>query len=217
MSWSVAIEIVGYLASALIVLSILQRSILRLRVLGLIGSFTFLAYSLAIGAYPIAALNVVGATIHLWYLRKLTRHKDEVFRILHVRPQSNFLADFLDFYAEEIKLGFQPDFTHRAGKDQVSAFILRDMVPAGLLIGSASEDSTLKVELDFVIPQYRDFKIGRFLFSSDSDLLTAYSLTRVEVTASSNDHSQYLSRMGFAEVAESPGQYEIESTPAPVR
>ena len=96
MSWSVFIEIVGYLASALILLSIVQKSILRLRVLGLIGAFTFLVYSIAIGAYPIAVLNVIAATIHLWYLRKLTRHQDEVFRVLHVGPESKYLADFLD-------------------------------------------------------------------------------------------------------------------------
>jgi len=210
MSWSVFIEIVGYLASALILFSIIQKSILRLRVLGLIGAFTFLVYSIAIGAYPIAVLNVIAAAIHLWYLRKLTRHQDEVFRILHVRPESRFLADFLDFYGDEVKVGLQPDFTHQPSKDNICAFILRDMVPAGLLIGRANDNDMLEVELDFAIPQYRDFKIGRFLYSVNSDLLTSYALEGVQAKAASSDHAGYLNRMGFEELADVPGRYEIK-------
>ena len=45
-------ELIGYAGSALVVLSLMQRSILRLRVIGLIGSVVFLVYSLLIGAYP---------------------------------------------------------------------------------------------------------------------------------------------------------------------
>lgn len=215
MSWSVFIEIVGYLASALILLSIVQKSILRLRVLGLIGAFIFLVYSIAIGAYPIAVLNVIAAAIHIWYLRKLTRHQDEVFRILHVLPESRYLADFLDFYDDEVKVGLQPDFTHEPSKDTICAFILRDMVPAGLLIGWANDNGMLEVGLDFAIPQYRDFKIGRFLYSTNSDLLTSYALEGVEANAASSDHAQYLNRMGFEELADMPGRYEIKVALAP--
>lgn len=209
------IEIVGYLASALILLSIVQKSILRLRVLGLIGAFIFLVYSIAIGAYPIAVLNVIAAAIHIWYLRKLTRHQDEVFRILHVLPESRYLADFLDFYDDEVKVGLQPDFTHEPSKDTICAFILRDMVPAGLLIGWANDNGMLEVGLDFAIPQYRDFKIGRFLYSTNSDLLTSYALEGVEANAASSDHAQYLNRMGFEELADMPGRYEIKVALAP--
>ena len=80
------IEVVGYAASALIVISITQKSIFRLRLLGFVGSLVFLAYSIVIAAYPIAVVNVIAASIHAWYLRKLIRRKEEVFRILHVLP-----------------------------------------------------------------------------------------------------------------------------------
>ncbi len=39
--------------------------------LGLAGSLTFLVYSIAIAAYPIAIVNVIAAAIHGWYLRKV--------------------------------------------------------------------------------------------------------------------------------------------------
>jgi hypothetical protein len=205
-----AVEAVGYVASALIVISITQKSILKLRVIGLAGSLTFLVYSLAIGAYPIAVVNVVAAAIHTWYLRQLIRRKDEVFRILHVHPDSRYLLDFLDFYRDEIQGHFQPEFTYLPSDDQVTAFILRDMVPAGLLIGQANDDDTFEVQLDFVIPQYRDFKIGSYVYSSESGLLTGLEPTCVWAEASNPDHAKYLSRMGFAECPGRPGRYEIQ-------
>jgi len=136
------IEVVGYAASALIILSITQKSILRLRLLGFSGGLVFLVYSVLIGAYPIAVVNVIGASVHGWYLRKLIRRKDEVFRILHVRPESRYLLDFLDFYRDQIQGEIQPEFVYRASDRQVTAFILRDMVPAGLLIGEPRDDGT---------------------------------------------------------------------------
>jgi hypothetical protein len=215
MDSNIAIEVVGYAASALIILSITQKSILRLRLLGLAGSVTFLFYSLVIGAYPIAVVNVMAGLIHGWYLRKLIRRKHEVFRLLHVLPESKYLLDFLEFYRDEIQGHFQPEFTYEPSGDQVTAFILRDMVPAGLLIGQARDDDTFEVKLDFVIPQYRDFKIGDYVYSTDSDLLTDISPKRVWADASNADHGTYLKRMGFAECSGEPGRYEIKLAGAP--
>jgi len=209
METNVALEVVGYCASALIVISITQKSILRLRLIGLAGSLTFLVYAIAISAYPIAVVNVIAAGIHSWYLRKLIKHKDEVFRVLHVLPESKYLLDFLEFYRQDIE-GFQPEFVYEPSGEQVSAFILRDMVPAGLLIGRALDDDTFEVQLDFVIPQYRDFKIGSFVFSSDSDLLTGLKPTCVWAAASNSDHAKYLHRLGFAESPTVSNRYEIQ-------
>ena len=204
------IEVVGYSASALIVLSITQKSIFRLRLLGFVGSLVFLAYSIVIAAYPIAVVNLIAASIHAWYLRKLIHRKDEVFRILHVLPESRYLLDFLDFYRDEIQGHFQPEFVYRPNDRQITAFILRDMVPAGLLIGEARDDGTFEVHLDFVIPQYRDFKIGTYVYSADSALLTGIAPTCVWAEASNRDHARYLSRMGFVESASTPDRYEIQ-------
>jgi hypothetical protein len=210
MDSNLVLEIVGYTASGLIVLSITQKSILRLRLLGLAGSLTFLVYSVLIEAYPIALVNTTAALIHLWYLRKLLRHKDEVFRVLHVLSSSRYLLDFLDHYADEIKGRFQPDFVYEPDDHQVTAFILRDMVPAGLFIGRKADDGAFEVGLDFVIPQYRDFRIGRFVYAADSDLLRDLDATSVRATASNPEHAQYLRKMGFAEAPDRPGRYEIQ-------
>jgi len=203
------VELVGFAASGLIILSILQRSILRLRLFGFVGGVTFLIYSLIIEAYPIAVVNVVGASIHAWYLRKLIRRKDEVFRILHVDPDSRYLLDFLDFYRSDIQGHFQPEFDYEPRPGQVTAFILRDMVPAGLFIGEMDDEGSFRVHLDFVIPQYRDFKVGRFVYTDRSGLLADLEPSCVWARASDPTHAKYLRRMGFHEREDLPGRYEI--------
>ena len=203
------VEVIGYVASGLIVLSITQKSILRLRLLGLVGGVVFLAYSLLIEAYPIAAVNLIASSIHLWYLRKLVRRKAEVFRVLRVLPESRYLHDFLDFYRDEIQGHFQPEFVYAPNPNLVTAFILRDMVPAGLLIGESRDDDTFEVKLDFVIPQYRDFKIGSYVYSHESSLFDGLAPSSVWATASNKEHATYLRRMGFAPCPGVADRYEI--------
>ena len=53
------VELIGYLGSAMIVISLTRTSLLKLRLFGLVGAAFFVAYSLIIKAYPIAVVNVV--------------------------------------------------------------------------------------------------------------------------------------------------------------
>lgn len=203
------VEAVGYLASGLIILSITQKSILRLRLLGLVGGLVFLVYSLAIEAYPIAVVNLTASLIHLWYLRKLLRHKDEVFRLLRVRPDSTYLSDFLEFYRGDIQEHFQPEFSHDPHPDQVTVFILRDMVPAGIFIGERGADGVFDVKLDFVVPQYRDFRIAKWVYSAASPVVAEIGSTCFRARASNREYADYLRRVGYTERDDDRGVYEI--------
>lgn len=203
------IEIIGYVASAFVVVSITQTSILRLRLLGLVGSLIFIAYSIAIGAYPIAIVNVIITGLHLWYLRKLIRKQAETFRVLHVLPESRYLADLLDFHADDIAR-FAPGFAHDLDPDRIHALILRDMVPAGIFVGSPGADGAVEVHLDFVIPQYRDFRLAGFVYSADSGLFAEDHPTVVWTDAASPRHADYLAKVGFSPSASDPLRYELE-------
>ncbi len=52
-------EIIGYIASALVAISLMMSSILKLRVINLIGAAFFTVYGLLIGAYPVAVVNFI--------------------------------------------------------------------------------------------------------------------------------------------------------------
>lgn len=191
------IQAIGYIGSALIILSLLQRSILRLRTIGAVASLTFLGYSILIEAYPIAVVNVVAAAIHLYYLRKLVRFKEEVFSVLRVRAESNYLAYFLEFYKDEIARRNQPDFVYEPAPDTFAVFLLRDMVPAGLFVARRHDDRTLEVQLDFVIPQYRDFKLATWLYSEQSGMFSAAECRCAWARVTTDQQKAYFTRMGF--------------------
>lgn len=196
MDASTVYEVIGYVGSALIIASIIQRSILRLRVFGLAGGVIFFTYALLIGAYPIAVVNVIAVGIHLYYLRELLLRPDETFRILHVSPDSEYVQYFLDFHAGDIDrfFGGLPEHTD----DLVTVFVLRDLIPAGLYIGRHVDDR-IESLIDYAIPQYRDLKIGRYLYAHTHDVFDVEGITRVVSRTESADHAAYLRTMGFVE------------------
>jgi GNAT superfamily N-acetyltransferase len=201
MSQQMLLEIIGYVASVLVAVSLMMSSILRLRLINLLGAATFTVYGFLIDAYPVAAVNLLIVFINLYYLRRMLRTR-EYFRTLEMRPDSEYLLAFLGFYRNEIARFF-PSFTVPPRESSLVLFVLRDLVPAGLLVGRI-EDDTLRVHLDFVIPRYRDLKVGRFLFHERADELISRGVRWVVTDAGSHAHSKYLERIGFvADAAES--------------
>jgi hypothetical protein len=189
-------ELIGYLGSLLIIVSMTRTSLVHLRLVGLAGSSTFLVYSLLIDAYPIAVVNVVIIGVHLYFLRQLLSAKHEFFTSLELNKNSRYLRHFLEFYAADIEI-HQPGFVFEARDDQVRAFILRDTVPAGLFIGRACRDDSIEVELDYVVPAYRDFRVAEFLYSDRSGIFSARSRRRIWTEYGSAKHAAYFEKLGF--------------------
>ena len=66
----------------MIVVSLLMKSILRLRVINLIGAIIFTIYGLLIKSYPVAASNGAIILIDLYYLYQMWKGKDEQFKLM---------------------------------------------------------------------------------------------------------------------------------------
>ncbi|KAA3665078.1 MAG: hypothetical protein DWQ04_02440 [Chloroflexi bacterium] len=199
METSLIYEIIGYVASALVAISLTMRSILRLRVINLIGGVIFTIYAILIGAYPIVIVNFVIVLINVYYLVRIFNTK-EYFTLLEVQPDSQYLDYFLRFHAKEI-WQFQPDFEHNTSRSQLILFVLRDLVPAGIVIGAVDEDM-LQLKLDFVIPGYRDFKLGRFVYGKTA-VLKSKGIHHITSKPGNKAYNNYLLRMGFTQAANS--------------
>lgn len=195
MAASTIYEVIGYIGSALVILSLTQKSILKLRLIGLAGAVFFVVYSLLIGAIPILIVNASIIVIHIYFLRGLLKADTDYFEVLRVRKESRYLEHFLEFYDEDLHR-FHPEFTYTPSDDQVAAFVLRDLVPAGLFIGEMDDHGTLHVKLDYVIPQYRDLKIGQYLYSR-SGFMEDLKCDCVMSVSGSHMHTKYLEKMGF--------------------
>lgn len=62
------VEGLGYLASVLVAISFLMKSINKLRFVNLIGSICFVIYAIAIHAIPVAIINLFTVCINVYYL-----------------------------------------------------------------------------------------------------------------------------------------------------
>lgn len=199
------LQLLGYAASILIATSLLMRSIVRLRIINLVGAATFAVYGFLIGAYPVGVLNTMTAMINIVQLIRLQRRR-EIFRVLEIRPDAPYLQYFLEFQKSDITRFF-PNFHYEPNlPNRFAILVLRDLIPAGVLLGR-THGNRLDVELDYVVPQFRDLKVGRFLFTDSAEFFRELGVREIEAQADTKVHAEYLQRMGFVGVSD--GNYRL--------
>ncbi len=204
------VELVGYLASALVVLSLTMTSVVRLRMVSLAGSITFFVYGTLIDSVPIMITNGSIAVINVWFLRKEFASGGPHGRDLgvsQIRSDSPFLADFVEFHLVDIHR-FQPDFHLPTGDDVVALLLNRDGLPAGLLIGRR-HGSTLTIDLDYVLGRYRDSRLGRWLYGPGADVFRTDGIDQLRSAGTTDTHRKYLERVGFDRSPDDPDLYTL--------
>lgn len=190
------IEIIGYLGSFFVAAAMLFNSIIRLRWLSLTGSTLFTIYGFIIGAYPVAIVNAFIMIINMVYLTKIYTKKED-FRCLEVNVNNKYLLDFLDFHSQDIKKFF-PSF-NSATPYNVSLLVLRNMQVAGVFLAEAKNDTVI-IKLDYVTPEYRDYKLGLYIYNSCQIELKTQGYTKFVSDSYNNSNDKYLKRLGFKKV-----------------
>ena len=188
------VELIGYLGSILVAISLMMRSLLRLRIINLIGALFFTLYGILLGAYPVAFVNGLIVLIDLYYLFQMWRQKD-FFTFLEVLPNSKYMSAFVEFYKDDI-LAIIPTYTHKRDEDLLCFFILRNMMPAGLFVAKVQGEQA-HVQLDYVIPNYRDFQVTRFIFDENGAFFLQRGIRRFVSEGGSPIHRTYLEKMEF--------------------
>ncbi|HJR80592.1 MAG TPA: hypothetical protein VJ821_11000 [Anaerolineales bacterium] len=189
-----SIELIGYLGSILVAISLMMKSLLRLRIINLIGALFFTLYGILLGAYPVAFLNGIIVCIDLYYLVQMWRQKD-FFTFLEVSPNGKYLNAFVEFYKDDI-LQIIPTYKHNTDNDLLCFFILRNMMPAGLFIAKIQGEEA-RIQLDYVIPNYRDFQVARFIFEDNAAFFRQRGIRRFVSEGGSAIHRNYLEKMEF--------------------
>ncbi len=189
-------EILGYAASALVAASFLMSSVLRLRVVNALGAALFALYGWALGAPPVVVTNGLILAIQVVQLVRLLRRREAFDLLLLGAARTEFLARFLAFHRDELER-VAPGFDLDAHPDAEVIFVLRDLLPVGLLAWRHAAPDTVCVLLDYAIPAYRDLRTGRFAFGQLLPRWRAAGITRVMARGGDHTHERYLARMGF--------------------
>lgn len=171
MSW---IDAIGWAGSALLVFSLLQARVLRLRVLNTIACLVLVFFNGVIEVWPMVGMNVVLVLINVYFIVKLLReqHDDTVYSVIEVDEGDGYLRHFVDTHAGEIG-HFFPEFfarvTDASGAievrdDRYAYLVVSGDETVGAVVVSDAGERVAQVELDYVTPKYRDFTPGEFVY-----------------------------------------------------
>ncbi len=195
------VEWLGYMASVITAISLLMSSIIKLRWFNLFGSLTFCIYGFVINAYPVGVFNGFIVFVNIYYLYKIY-NKKEFFKLQLVEYTDGYLTTFFQFYKDELEKYFPTFSVNNMKTENVSLLVLRNMAVAGVFIGEKLPDSTLKISIDFAIPEYRDFKLGKFVYRDNAAFFEANGIKRLVTETQNKEHFNYLKKMGFIKVGE---------------
>ena len=183
------LEVAGYVGSALVLVSFLMTSVVKLRIVNMAGSLISCVYALIIGSYPLAIMNAALVLINLYFLWKIGRTKTS-YVFVDCEPGDPVLSNYLVKYRADIEKCF-PGID--LGREQnFAALLLSEDEPAGFVLGLRNEEK-LDLVLDYSLPKYRDYSLGKFLRES----LPAKGITELRYSGPTENHMKYLEKMHF--------------------
>ena len=82
------LDVLGWGGSALLVYSLLQASVLRLRVLNAIACVILIVFNAVLSVWPMVGMNIVLVAINAWFIVQLLRerHDASAFEVLPGQP-----------------------------------------------------------------------------------------------------------------------------------
>ena len=186
-------EIIGYVGSILVLVSMLMTSVVRLRVINLAGSAIFTVYALLIRSYPTAFLNFCLVLVNVYQLLRLLRSAaNSKYELKRLAPGEGYADWFLKKYGADVCRYF-PAFSAEDAKTAEGFAVFFDDRAAGLLLGRPTPGG-FDVCLDYTTPAFRDCSVGTWLY----ERLPEEGIARLTCRADSDEHRKYLEKMGFS-------------------
>ena len=201
-------EGIGYAASLIILVSLLMTNVFRLRVINGIGSVLFGLYGWLIGSWPVCVINLVIAGIDGWYLLQ-TLTSGAFFDLAPAASVgTEYLKRFFLFHERELKK-YAPELTLEELQDACTCLIFRNLLPVGLF-SYRRNGPAAQIVIDFMIPEYRDFKAGRYLYRTKRMFFKEQGIKRFLATARHPSQPRYYLKNGFVRAAGAPDGFVNE-------
>jgi len=91
---NIPLEIFGYIGTALVIISMLMTSLIKLRIINMCGSIISTTYSIIVGAWPIVVMNICILCINMYHTVKSLRRKKVLSDVI-VSPKDKSLLHFI--------------------------------------------------------------------------------------------------------------------------
>lgn len=189
-------QLLGYLAFIFLAVSLWVNNDIKFRWINSLGSLSFVFYGILIHAFPIVLTNGVLFAINMYFLFKIYR-RQEKFDLIEFRDDAALIPKFLSFYQKDIEAYF-PGFVMCMGQNEIRFVVLRDIVVANLFVATVNNHGDAFVQINYTVPKYRDYKVGRFLFDEGKAFLHNKGIKRIiYLQVCNTQHEKFLQVMGF--------------------
>jgi hypothetical protein len=170
-------QLLGYFAFIFLAISLWVNNDIKFRWINSLGSLSFIFYGIFINAFPIVLTNSALLAINIYFLIKIYR-RQEKFDLVEFKKNAALIPKFLSFYKKDIKAYF-PDFVMGEAETEIRFVVLRDIVVANLFVADVNNEGDAFVKINYTVPKYRDYKVGRFLFEEGKDFLKRKGISRI--------------------------------------
>jgi hypothetical protein len=187
------LEIIGWLGSALLVFSVLQSKFMRFRITNGIASAVLVAYNAALSVWPMVAVNTVLVIVDLYFIWALSRDKRQAKAFTYAEATPSLRQWFLDRFGADLER-YHPGFA--AQSDPETAVIFHQDRAVGLVAWRRSPGDAAELLADYVVPAYRDYAPGAYVYSATGPLRAA-GLRQLTAEQPLPSVAAYLTALGF--------------------
>lgn len=195
---------IGYLASAFLAASLVVSNAFKFRWYSLGGQVTFIIYGFMINAMPVVIANGILLVINIIQMVRLYKIQ-EAFDLVQISTHDELISCFIRRNKKDIESYF-PEFAESNSGDK--AFVtLRDLTVANLFIFRMKGEGEANVLINYTIPKYRDYKVGKFIFGQEKEKLLTQGVKKISYDKVSHaGHAKFLTLLGFTKLPD--GKYE---------
>jgi len=195
---------IGYLASLCLIISLVVTTNIKFRFYNLLGCLFFVIYALMLGAWPVFITNAILLVINIYYLYQLN-NREEKFDIIGFEAGNPVARKFLEYYKDDIA-AYYPGFNKEMIQGNLNFIILRDLAVANIFCARVQENGDAIVLLNYTAKQYRDFKVGTFLFNKEKQFLLQKGVKQlIYRDMNHKGHIRFLQKMGFTGIPTNNG------------
>lgn len=187
------LEVIGYVASTIVLISFFMSSVRALRLVNLVGATIFTLYALLTHTYPTALMNLCIMVVDLYYLVRLSRLGSR-YTVLPANPDDTYLKAFLDFHADALHSNC-PTPEQALQRADTFWLLCQDMTPVGLILGKAQSSGTLELLLEVIVSSHRSRSAYRLMCSA----LSKTGIRKLSRVASSPSEEKRLRKLGYCQ------------------
>ena len=189
------IDLLGYVASFIILVSLTMKSIVKLRWINAVGSLLFVVFAFLTKSTPTIVMNLGIILIDLWYVLVITVKRSDYHLVKAERGSA-----WLEFFYQSNKIEIDGIFGYDAFSEAkyFSYFVCNNEI-AGMLAWKELSPVECRILIDFVTPRFRDFKIGMYFFTQHLSIFREKGYSRLVYENVGKQHWKYLGKLGFIE------------------